>query len=83
MTDSIVMVQAFAELRYGVVVHTRENSVKYVGAQFRPHTPCTVLWPTAHGVDGAPPVVYGIDLWICHQYASARRHPPPVYRHKR
>ena len=23
------MVQAFAELRYGVVVHTRENSVKY------------------------------------------------------
>ena len=27
--DSIVMVQAFAELRYGAVVHTRENSVKY------------------------------------------------------
>ena len=27
--DPIVMVQAFAELRYGVVVHTRENSVKY------------------------------------------------------
>jgi hypothetical protein len=26
---SIVMVQAFAELRYGVVVHMRENSVKY------------------------------------------------------
>ena len=23
------MVQAFAELRYGVVVHMRENSVKY------------------------------------------------------
>jgi len=23
--------QAFAELRYGVVVHTRENSVKYMG----------------------------------------------------
>ena len=29
MPDCIVMVQAFAELRYGVVVHTRENSVKY------------------------------------------------------
>ena len=29
VSDSIVMVQAFAELRYGVVVHTRENSVKY------------------------------------------------------
>ena len=27
--DSIAIVQAFAELRYGVVVHTRENSVKY------------------------------------------------------
>ena len=27
--DSIVIVQAFEELRYGVVVHTRENSVKY------------------------------------------------------
>ena len=29
MSDSIVMVQAFAELRYGVVAHMRENSVKY------------------------------------------------------
>ena len=29
VSDPIVMVQAFAELRYGVVVHTRENSVKY------------------------------------------------------
>ena len=29
MPDSIVMVQAFAELRYGAVVHTRENSMKY------------------------------------------------------
>ena len=29
VSDSIVMVQAFAELRYGVVVHMRENSVKY------------------------------------------------------
>ena len=29
MSDSTVMVQAFAELRYGVVVHMRENSVKY------------------------------------------------------
>ena len=29
VSDSIVMVQALAELRYGVVVHTRENSVKY------------------------------------------------------
>ena len=27
--DPIVMVHAFAELRYGVVVHTRENSLKY------------------------------------------------------
>ena len=29
VSGHIVMVQAFAELRYGVVVHTRENSVKY------------------------------------------------------
>ena len=29
VSDPVVMVQAFAELRYGVVVHTRENSVKY------------------------------------------------------
>lgn len=29
VSDPIAMVQAFAELRYGVVVHTRENSVKY------------------------------------------------------
>ena len=29
VSESIVMVQAFAELRYGVVVHMRENSVKY------------------------------------------------------
>jgi hypothetical protein len=28
VSDPIVMVQAFAELRYGVVVHMRENSVK-------------------------------------------------------
>jgi hypothetical protein len=29
VSDLIVMVQAFVELRYGVVVHMRENSVKY------------------------------------------------------
>ena len=29
VSDSIAIVQAFAELRYGAVVHTRENSVKY------------------------------------------------------
>jgi hypothetical protein len=30
VSDPIVMVQAFAELKYGVeVVHMRENSVKY------------------------------------------------------
>ena len=29
VSDSIAMVQAFAELRYGVVAHTLENSVKY------------------------------------------------------
>ena len=29
VSDPIVMVQAFAELRYGVVAHTLENSVKY------------------------------------------------------
>jgi hypothetical protein len=29
VSDPTVMVQALAELRYGVVVHTRENSVKY------------------------------------------------------
>ena len=29
VSDSIVMVQALAELRYAVVAHTLENSVKY------------------------------------------------------
>jgi hypothetical protein len=29
VSDSIAIVQAFAELRYGAVVHTRANSVKY------------------------------------------------------
>ena len=29
VSDSIAILQAFAELRYGVVVHMRENSVKY------------------------------------------------------
>ena len=38
VSDSIAMVQAFAELRYGVVAHTLENSVKYGhNPQFRPH----------------------------------------------
>ena len=35
MLDPTVMAQAFAELRYGVVVHTRENSVKlYMGMNY-------------------------------------------------
>ena len=38
----IVMVQAFAELRYGVVVHMRENSVKY-GHNFNQTLSCTAL----------------------------------------
>ena len=29
VSDPIAMVEAFAELRYGVVAHTLENSVKY------------------------------------------------------
>ena len=33
VSDPIVMVQAFAELRYGVVVHMRENSVQKYGHQ--------------------------------------------------
>ena len=42
--DPIVMVQAFAELRYGVVVHTRETSVKY-GHNFNqtPYAACSIL----------------------------------------
>ena len=47
MSDPIVTVQAFAELRYGVVVHMRENSVKY-GHSFN-HKPL----PLAHsGLSG-------------------------------
>ena len=37
VSGPIVMVQAFEEPRYGVVVHTRENSVKY-GTQFHNQT---------------------------------------------
>ena len=29
VSDSIAIVQAFAELKYGAVVHTRENNVEY------------------------------------------------------
>jgi hypothetical protein len=49
VSDSIVMVRAFAELRYGVVAHTRENSVKY-GHNFNSlchcveHAPLWALW---------------------------------------
>ena len=40
MTDPIfVIIQAFVELRYGVVVHTREKSLKYVGTQNDHSTP--------------------------------------------
>ena len=37
--DPIVIIQAFVELRYGVVVHTREKSLKYVGTQNDHSTP--------------------------------------------
>ena len=40
VSDSIAMVQAFAELRYGVVAHTLENSVKY--GHNLGHTPYTL-----------------------------------------
>jgi hypothetical protein len=40
VSDSIVMVRAFAELRYGVVVRMRENSVKY-GHNFTKPNPLT------------------------------------------
>ena len=40
MSDPIVMVQAFAELRYGVVVHMRENA-------FTPPPPPPTLYPPA------------------------------------
>jgi hypothetical protein len=36
------IVQAFAELRYGAVVHTRENSVKY--GHNLGHTPFTTAY---------------------------------------
>ena len=51
VSDSIAIVQAFAELRYGVVVHTRENSVKY-GHNFNQtlYIYCTV--PYVHGIYG-------------------------------
>ena len=42
VSDPIAMVQALAELRYGVLVHTRENSVKY-GLNFN-QTPYARPW---------------------------------------
>ena len=53
VSDPIVMAQAFAELRYGVVIHTRENSVKY-GHNFNqtlygPPSQCPHLRPAAVG----------------------------------
>jgi hypothetical protein len=42
VSDPIVMVQAFAELGYGVVIHTRENSVKY-GHNFN-HKPFIIYY---------------------------------------
>ena len=41
VSDPIAMVQAFAELRYGVVAHTLENSVKY--GHNLGHTPYVAL----------------------------------------
>ena len=45
VSDPIAMVQALAELRYGVLVHTRENSVKY-GLNFNqtPYRGVSSLW---------------------------------------
>ena len=47
VSDPIAMVQALAELRYGVVVHTRENSLKY-GLNFN-QTPYLTL-DMAHAI---------------------------------
>ena len=41
VSDPIAMVQAFAELRYGVVAHTLENSMKY--GHNLGHTPYSLL----------------------------------------
>ena len=43
VSDHIVMVQAFTELRCGVVVHMRENSVKY-GHNFNQQTLYCSIW---------------------------------------
>ena len=52
VSDPIVMVQAFAELRYGVVVlHVRENSVKY-GHNFNQTLYTSLEWDT-------PAIVFG------------------------
>ena len=47
MSDPIAMVQAFAELRYGVVAHTLENSVKY--GHNLGHTPYYYVWNVRPG----------------------------------
>ena len=67
VSDPIAMVQALAELRYGVVVHTRENSVKYGSISTKPLTSTVRLtasqvpqWP--HGPSLHLHTHYKLDL---------------------
>ena len=71
MSDSIVMVQAFAELRYGVVVHMRENPLLDTGFGFefvvfyvKYVSPSRDSAPknTAHAwTDGPPPATFTVS----------------------
>ena len=66
MPDPIVMVQVFAELRYGVVAHTRENSVKY-GLNFN-HKPLTLK--AKKGYDPPASAIRVMDIGLAYMQAS-------------
>merc|ERR1719460_2537156 len=79
------MVQAFSELRYGVVAHTRENSVKYghnLGQTpylaSRAAMPGSTL-PSRSSSEAPPPVEQKVTLSsMSHLAAAVAESPPPM-----
>ena len=77
VSDPIAMVQALTELRYGVVVHTRENSVNY-GLNFN-QTPYTARVGSVKPyiiVDGGARETYVHGSTICNKHLVVGFHTP-------
>ena len=70
VSDPIVMIQAFAELRYGVVVHMRENSLqRELGQQNTVSIFCEREKLRAERLSmSEPPRSAGRELALCSQH---------------